>query len=663
MTCALLMHDELARPGAKDALWRVLSPHTLYGRVKLFNRSTGQEEWKELADIDDEIANDKLVIRRQGSPAVSLPKQPAPELEVALAKARAALGAIKAKQVKQSLSFHQAYEDARSSPEVAQQGWFPSRATAYRYAKRQRNGLPVLRGDANKGNRKARYPEEVVKLIVDYANGLFLQESSSWTLRTLCAAINLASRAAGLIPKTATISRAFVSKTIFENLSADPELARMDPRLAKSAKAIAANRIRVTFPFERVEQDALHLPFVVNTPHGPTSNVWLVHAIDCGTGMPLGQHLGIGSPASINGLLCVENVFFSKRAQFQRLGIDTDLDPHGTPHLYVFDNGPEAKNERMHKLVRLGIDVTHCRSHEGNGKPFIERLNLSLKRALEVLGGCTRKDGKDGARDPIALGDELMTLDELRVWIVRWLYEHWANQVLKRHLRTQFADIERCGATPAERWRRMTGELAFALPISPSRADWRRVLYEHHDRTLNRKTGISFDGFNYKGPNLPSLIEALGERSVEVLVDPEDFRQVFVEVGGESAPEALTEEFVDETTPAHSFERAKELFKRPAQEPDGPAAQTREKFERDVIAAGAKAQAARSAKGKKSKAEQNRQVKQKSDDAHAVKRAVDRPLPPQNAASESTRTHHPTINFDEVPALPVLSRRDGEIRS
>jgi len=256
-----------------------------------------------------------------------------------------------------------------------------------------------------------------------------------------------------------------------------------------------------------------------------------------------------------------------------------------------------------------------------------------------------------------------MTLEELRLWIVRWLYEHWANQVLKRHLRTQFADIEGCGATPAERWKRMTGELSFALPISPSRADWRRVFYEHHVRTLNRKTGISFEGFNYKGPNLPFLVQALGERSVEVLVDPDDFRQIFVEVGGESPPMVLIEEFVDESTPAHSFERAKEVYKRPVQEPNSPAALTREKFERDSMAAGAKARAKGGTKNKKSKAEQNREVKQRANDADAMKRAVDRPLASSAVASESTRPHQPTINFDDVPALPVLSRRDGEIRS
>jgi hypothetical protein len=66
------------------------------------------------------------------------------------------------------------------------------------------------------------------------------------------------------------------------------------------------------------------------------------------------------------------------------------------------------------------MDVKHCKAKEAQGKPFIERLNRSLKEALQRLPG-TRYEGKDGMRDPEALGDELMTIDALEKWIVRWL--------------------------------------------------------------------------------------------------------------------------------------------------------------------------------------------------------------------------------------------------
>jgi putative transposase len=192
MIHALLLHDELARPGEQEPLWRVMSPTAMYGRVKLYNCSSNQEEWKELKEINDELVNDKLKIRRKGVPRVSLARQPDNELEVALQKVGEALREIKVLQSKHRISFNQAYKRARAAHDGSSDYWFPSRASAYRYAVHERNGTPLLQGDANKGNRKPRYGSEVVELICGYANGLLLQQDSSWTLRTLARTINLA---------------------------------------------------------------------------------------------------------------------------------------------------------------------------------------------------------------------------------------------------------------------------------------------------------------------------------------------------------------------------------------------------------------------------------------------------------------------------------------
>src|SRR3546814_2505776 len=106
----------------------------------------------------------------------------------------------------------------------------------------------------------------------------------------------------------------------------------------------------VQAPFERVEQDAVHLPFVIDTPEGPFSNVYLVHAIDCCTSMPLGWNMVIGSPSESDGFRCIESILFSKMDAFERLVLMQDLDVFGTPHPLILDNGPETRGERMRKL-------------------------------------------------------------------------------------------------------------------------------------------------------------------------------------------------------------------------------------------------------------------------------------------------------------------------
>jgi putative transposase len=267
-------------------------------------------------------------------------------------------------------------------------------------------------------------------------------------------------------------------------------------------------------------------------------------------------------------------------------------------------------------------------------------------------------DGVDGARDPVALGDELMTVEELERWLVRWYYEDWAHRPLKRHLRSDFANPVKLGHTPAERWRRMTGELAYAVPLSPSLSDWRMTLYDHEFRTLGRKTGITYSGFNYRGEHLPYLIDKYGERQVKVLANPDDFRQVFVDDGDDRPLVPLTEEFADESTPAYSFKDAENLRKASKEPP--PGADTRQKFRGDVQARAIESTPARTRK--KTKAERNKDVADRSRADQAVRRAVAAPLATAVSQPHATAPATPTMEIDDVAPLPVRSRSSGEVR-
>ena len=444
------------------------------------------------------------------------------------------LRAIESHRRKHQVSIRQAYMMEKEHLEATQSGTsLAPLSTIYRYLHAKRNGLPLLRGPKNKGNRNTRYDPLIRSLIIEAANRLFLQPSSRWTINDLTKYVNDQGRGTGMLTDTQSLSRKFVKKCIHEGASIDSEIDRMDPKLVAAAKSIASHRILAQVPFERVEQDAVHLPFVVQTVHGPTSNVYLVHAIDCCTSMPIGWHMVIGNPSESDGLRCVESILFSKEATFHRLGLQQEVDLFGTPHQLVFDNGPEVRGTRMRSLVRLGIDILHCKSRHAHGKPFVERLNRSLKEALQVLPGCTRMNDKDGQRDPISLGDALMSPEELERWVVRWYYESWANTPLKRHLRTKLHNDFNPASTPHALWKEITEDLVTPLPLSPTRNEWDAVLYEHHERRLSRKTGITFNGHNYRGASLGYLVDKYGENTVNILVDPDDYRQIFVSQGGD----------------------------------------------------------------------------------------------------------------------------------
>ncbi|SFT97647.1 DDE-type integrase/transposase/recombinase [Paraburkholderia aspalathi] len=659
MKRSLLHNDELREQGKETARWQVVDPTPRDGWIKVFDRETHQEAYKALSEISDGIADDRLVLVRHRAPRVSAAAQDDPELDKELQAAQACLRKVEQTQKKYGVSFRKACEIAEEehNPEADSADPFPSRATLYRYAEARRNGLPLLRGDKNKGNRKQRYDQQIVDLICNAAKALFLKQGSRWTLVDLAEYVNDRARESGWLASGKPISRRFVAKTILLNLSADPEIDRMDPKDVAAAKSIAKNRIIVALPFDRVEQDALHLPFVVMTRHGATSNVYLVHAIDCCTGLPVGWHMVIGAATESDGLRCVESILFSKRTRLAKLGLAYDLDVFGAPHQLIFDNGPETKGERMDRLTRLDIDPMHCKSRHAHGKPFIERLNRSLKDALQTLPGCTRVDGKDGQRDPVALGDKLMSEEELEQWIVRWYFEDWANTELERHVRSDFRDITKLGSTPAMRWKSLTQEHLFAMPLPPPRSEWLMTLYEHEVRTLSRKTGISCRGFNYKGDNLPYLLNRYGEVPLGVLVNPDDYRQIYIDDGPDRPLVALTEEFVDETTPAYSFAHVKELLKDTI--PMSNESPVKTAFRRDVHTH-AIASTGTPASKKQSKAEKNRATANRVKESMAIRRAAENPIPPRSDIPRASDLGFEQPSFDNVPPLAVLNRVDGE---
>lgn len=659
MRRSLRHNDELREQGHETARWQVIDPTPRDGWIKVFDRKEHQETYKPLSEIHDAIVDGRLALDRRGAPRVSAAAQADPALDTELQLAQACLRKVEQIQKKYKVSFRRACEIAEQEHnlETGSTESFPSRATLYRYAKANRNGLPLLRGDANKGNRLPRYNGQIVDLICSAANGLYLKPGAKWTIGDLAAHVNDEALAAGWLAEGQRIGRTFVAKAIVDNLSVDPEIDRMDPKLVAAAKSIAKNRIVVPSPLARVEQDALHLPFVVTTQHGESSNVYWIHAIDCWSGMPVGWKMVVGAPNESDGLACVESILFSKKERLAQLGLAYDVDVYGTPHQLVFDNGAEARGERIHRLVRLDIDVMHCKSRHAHGKPFIERLNRSLKEALQTLPGCTRFNGKDGQRDPVKLGDKLMTEQELERWIVRWYFEDWANTELKRHLRSDFHDSVKLGSTPAARWKRVTQELAYAVPLPPARSEWLMTLYEHYVRTLNRKTGITHLGFNYKGENIPYLLQKYGEVPLNILVNPDDYRQVFVNEGNDMPLVRLTEEFVDETTPAYSFAYMQEQAK--TMKPNSSESPTKKAFRRDVHSHSI-ASTGKPASKKPSKAEKNRATANRVKEATAIRRAAENPIPPKSDTPYANDTEFEQQSFDDVPSLAVLNRMSGE---
>lgn len=671
MNRGLHLHDRLAPPKNQDAYLEVLDAHPRGGCIKVFDAEKREDRYIEIESIFADIHAGKLSVLRAGKPRFSHAAQfDDQELHERSRFIQMAMRRVHDIQKRCGISFLEAYRYAvdeyaqESTPKSPQ---FPSQSTMYRYRKCDMAGLPALRGNKNKGNRSPRYSQEVINTICAVAEQHYLQPHSRWSLKRVTDAVNRNVRGTFLPVTCRPISIKFVKNTILRFVSADPEHDRMLPTDAVAGKSFAKKRIRAETPFERVEQDALHLPFVAETPSGITSQVYLVHAIDCCTSYPLGWRLVVGAPTDTDSLACAEMYMAPlKKKRFEELGIDHAMNVCGTPGQLIFDNGPENKGGRIQNLERLGVDVKHCRARAGQEKPFIERLNRSLKEAMEGLAGCTRVDGKDGQRDPIALGDELPTLETLERRIVRWYYEKWIHTPLERLQWDVVLTDSLKGDTPAERWKYFEAS-CFAISLPPSRSEWLAALYEHTERRLSRKTGITVDGMHYKSYEIEALIAKYGEqRPMRVLFNPDDFRHVYVYEGDDLPLVTLPHEHLKPETPAWSFNEAKERLK--YQKSRFKPAPQAEKFDQDMHEQ-VVADSLAPKRKKLGKYERNRETARREKEARAIARASRHsgPLPPPrtgrpNKCSEAAPAATRPIGsiFDDAALLPVLDRANGD---
>jgi putative transposase len=191
----------------------------------------------------------------------------------------------------------------------------------------------------------------------------------------------------------------------------------------------------------------------------------------------------------------------------------------------------------------------------------------------------------------------------------------------------------------------------YVYPLPPNPFKWQMLKYLHEERVLSRKSGISVNDFRFRGDNLPGLIKRFGESSVPVLVDPDDFRTVWVLDGEELIP--LTNIDTDETTPAFTFQEAKAMLKEAGLQND-----EREEvrnFRRDLFARSTLKSAKQVKAESKGAAEESKAVAHQSRRNEAVQRARDNPTPttpPRDAPAGST-------GLSGVAALPAYNRNTG----
>ncbi|MDD3676942.1 hypothetical protein [Thauera propionica] len=511
--------------------------------------------------------------------------------------------------------------------------------------------LDLMPAHAERGNRRPRHPKEVEELLRHLIEEEYAKVHSRITMRKLAELATTLARAKGLIAERNSISRAYVRDFFTKRYHGDIDYRRIDPRIARSKKAVAKERIRVDAALQRVEQDTNSLPFIVMTSEGPLKNPYLTVSIDCGTGVPLGWHLSKTPVTEEETLDCLERSLYSKSERFSQLSIDCSIDPYGLFANLYLDNGPENKGRRITRITEIGIFLTRVAANSGHHKPFIERFFGSLKPALEGLPGCTRFNGKDGARTEEAMKDDLLTLDELERWIVRWMYEEWIHKPLERFITADYYDTDEApGIRPSERWKYY--EQNTILPNPPDRERWIRMRYLTEKRSLSPKTGLPIEGFRYRGEHLRELIRQYGpDAQVTAYYSPSDYRFAYVADRETGELLRLVNAEVTATTPAFSFTEAKK--RRAHIRKSSPAAPACvENFRRDLAAA-----SLTSGRRKRGHMAEQRDIREAAKLSKAIQKGHADPIPAQTGGEGSKLwTDEVFLTDDAIPDFELETK-------
>lgn len=239
----------LASTGALRYMVRRTEPEIQ--SVKVLDHERKDERYLDDADLRLQIATGEIRLARQSVESGFGLSRRAPADDAANAAHQAAMRLVRElKQLRRGygVSFNKAYDQlAAQAREERGEDAVPqrSRSHAYRLLKRERNGQPLHRGNATKGNRTERYDEKVFDVVVDMANKHFLEPDSVWRIGAFTEAVNMRLHDAGHIPLDKNVSKKFVLRVILTRVHVDPEHCRMQPKDAIGAKAVARKKIEV----------------------------------------------------------------------------------------------------------------------------------------------------------------------------------------------------------------------------------------------------------------------------------------------------------------------------------------------------------------------------------------------------------------------------------
>ncbi|MBA3014897.1 MAG: DDE-type integrase/transposase/recombinase [Desulfobulbaceae bacterium] len=383
--------------------------------------------------------------------------------------------------------------------------------------------ITALTGEEyNKGNRKPRYPDEVINIVEQSIETIYLTRERKTIQDTLDNAKAAVIKENHLRPSS--IYLPFPTRTLVKGMIS--QLPAFDKYAARHGRTAAIKKFRsvqshrtTNAPLERAEIDHTILDlFVIDDRNGlPLGRPYVTACIDDYTRCLLGINIGFEPPSHLSVSRCLKHAFLPKIELNQVYpSINKKWNAHGVMRELVVDNGLEFHSQSLEKACfMLGIEIHYAPRKVPWFKGKIERFFNTFNKGIAhgnpgtTFRNIFEKDDYNPEKHAV------VRLSILREIIYIWVVDYYHQ---KNH--------RALGLSPASMWDSSIHSEDIPLPDNPAIID--AIMGRKELRKLTHK-GIELSGLLYNSPELTELRRKHGDSiDVEISVDDGDIGSIYV---------------------------------------------------------------------------------------------------------------------------------------
>ncbi len=374
-----------------------------------------------------------------------------------------------------------------------------------------------------KGNRTRRYPTEVLNLVDEAVDKVFMTRERKTFEDTFNHALNLVKQENKLrhaemqlpLPTIRLVKSAVNNIPMFDRHAARYGRMAANKMFRGVLKQLVLKRVLELAEIDHTKFDL----FVVDDETGvPWGRPWITICIDKFSRCILGIYMGVEPPSYLTVARCLKHAFLPKvDLRNMHPEIDNEWYAHGVMDKLVVDNGLEFHSDSLEALCfTLGIDLQYTPRKTPWWKGTVERFIGTMNRGVAhgnpgtSFSNIFEKDDYDPAKHAI------ITFKTLKLALNKWVsdvYHHRPHRSLD-------------GICPAVMWSSNIKVEEIRVPEDPSRLD--AIMGTIERRVLTHK-GIEFEGLRYNSPELIALRRRLSDKlNVELRVDEGDLGHIFV---------------------------------------------------------------------------------------------------------------------------------------